>query len=222
MPRTARASVGEICYHVINRGNARQQVFQKQGDYQAFVELIGLACEHIAMRVLAYCVMPNHFHLGLWPYWDGDLGRWMQWLLTSHVRRYHRHYGSSGHVWQGRFKAFPIQQDEHLLTVLRYIERNPLRAGLVEQAERWPWSSLGRGENSQHNNIVCQWPVAKPANWVWWVNQPQTDTELEDLRHSVNRGTPYGIADWVQRTAKELGIEASLRPRGRPRNRSEK
>ena len=112
MPRTARASVGEICYHVINRGNARQQVFQKQ----AFVELIGLACEHIAMRVLAYCVMPNHFHLGLWPYWDGDLGRWMQWLLTSHVRRYHRHYGSSGHVWQGRFKAFPIQQDEHLLT----------------------------------------------------------------------------------------------------------
>lgn len=145
---------------MINRGNARQQVFQKQ----AFVELIGLACEHIAMPVLAYCVMPNHFHLGLWPYWDGDLGRWMQWLLTSHVRQYHRHYGSSGHMWQGRFKAFPIQQDEHLLTELRSIERNPLRAGLVEQAERWPWSSLGRGQNSQDNNIVCQWPVAKPEN----------------------------------------------------------
>jgi len=82
------------------------------------------------MRVLAYCLMPNHFHLALWPQADGDLSRWMQWVLTAHVRRYHRHYGSSGHVWQGRFKAFPIQADGHLLTVLRYIERNPVRAGL--------------------------------------------------------------------------------------------
>jgi len=149
VPRTARASVGEICYHVINRGNARQQVFQKQ----AFVELIGLACEHIAMRVLAYCVMPNHFHLGLWPYWDGDLGRWMQWLLTSHVRRrYHRHYGSSGHCGRGDLRLSRFSKTSICSRVA------PLRPGLVEQAERWPWSSLGRGQNSQDNNIVCQWP----------------------------------------------------------------
>jgi putative transposase len=133
MPRTARASVGDLCYHVINRGNAQSEVFHNAGDYQVFVELISLACERIPMRVLAYCVMPNH--LALRPYSDRDLGRWMQWLLTAHVRRYHQHYRSSGHVWQGRFKAFPIEQDDHLLTVLRYIERNPLRAGLVERAE---------------------------------------------------------------------------------------
>jgi len=131
MPRTARASVGEICYHVINRGNARQEVFLKKGDYQAFIELIGQASERVGMRVLAYCVMPNHFHLALWPHSDGDLGRWMQWLLTAHVRRYHQHYKTSGHIWQGRFKAFPVEQDNHMLTVLRYIERNPLRARLV-------------------------------------------------------------------------------------------
>lgn len=142
MPRTGRASVGGICYHVINRGNAQNEIFHKSGDYQTFVELIGLACARIPMRVLAYCVMPNHFHLSLWPYSDRDLGHWIQWLLTTHVRRYHQHHRSNGHVWQGRFKAFPIEQDDHLLTVLRYIERNPLRAGLVQKAEDWHWSSL--------------------------------------------------------------------------------
>src|SRR3990172_7915988 len=141
MPRTARASVGGMCYHAINRGNGRAELFHKEDDYAAFVRLVEEACERLPMRVLAYCLMPNHFHLALWPHGDGDLGRWMQWLLTAHVRRYHRHYGSSGPVWQGRFKAFPIQQDEHLLTVLRYIEANPLRARLVKRAEDWRWSS---------------------------------------------------------------------------------
>jgi putative transposase len=221
MPRTARASVGGICYHVINRGNAQHEVFHARGDYQSFVGLIGLACERVSMRVLAYCVMPNHFHLLLWPYSDGDLGRWMQWLLTAHVRRYHRHYRSSGHIWQGRFKAFPIEQDEHLLTVLRYIERNPLRAGLVEHAEDWPWSSLQEWELAQPSSIVHPGTVPRPENWVWWVNQPQTAAELEEVRQSVNRGTPYGSPVWVRRAAIQLGLEASLRPRGRPKKQGE-
>src|SRR5262245_29683195 len=148
MPRTARASVGDVAYHVINRGNGRMRVFHRDPDYAAFVRLLADANERFlrqtrtSMRVLCYCLMPNHFHLVLWPRRDGDLSRWMQWLLTAHVRRYHRLRGSSGHVWQGRFKAFPIQQDEHLLTVIRYVERNPVRARLVKCTEDWPWSSL--------------------------------------------------------------------------------
>src|SRR5207248_2497689 len=117
MPRTARASLGGWCYHVLNRGNARAEVFHKDADYAAFINLFEPACERVPMRILGYCLMPNHFHLVLWPQKDGDLGRWMQWLMTSHVRRYHRHYGGSGHIWQGRFKAFPIQEDEHYLAV---------------------------------------------------------------------------------------------------------
>ena len=140
MPRTARASIGRICYHVLNRGNARQDVFHEDDDHLRFIELIQEACERVPMRVLAWCLMSNHFHLVVWPHADGELSRWMQWLLTSHVRRYHSRYHSSGHVWQGRFNAFPIQQDQHLLTVIRYVERNPLRAGLVGRAEQWPWS----------------------------------------------------------------------------------
>jgi putative transposase len=221
MPRTGRASIGGICYHVINRGNAQIEVFHKDGDYRAFVELIGLACQRIPMRVLAYCVMPNHFHLGLWPRSDKDLGRWMQWLLTTHVRRYHRHYRSSGHVWQGRFKAFPIEQDDHLLTVLRYVERNPLRAGLVEQAENWRWSSLHHWQMKDQPCGMDPGPVLRPEPWIKRVNQPLSSAELEQVRHSANRGTPYGSTGWVSRMAAQLGLSASLRPRGRPRKEIE-
>ena len=169
-PRTARASAGDICYHVINRGNAQSEVFHNAGDYQSFVDLIALAGDRIPMRVLAFCVMPNHFHLALQPFSDRDLGRWMQWLLTAHVRRYHQHYHTNGHVWQGRFKAFPIEQDDHLLTVLRYIERNPLRAGLAKRAEDWRWSSLQHWQAIGPVSGVDLGPVPRPENWPQWVN----------------------------------------------------
>ncbi|MBM3598024.1 MAG: transposase, partial [Alphaproteobacteria bacterium] len=146
MPRTARASAADVCYHVINRGNGRAAVFAGDADYRAFIVLIGQTQEHLDARPLAYCLMPNHIHLVLWPRRDGDLGRWMQRLLTGHVRRHHARHGTAGHIWQGRFRAFPIQRDEHLLTVLRYVERNPVRARLVARAAAWAWSSAGRRE----------------------------------------------------------------------------
>jgi len=222
MPRTARASVGGICYHVINRGNGRARVFQRDRDFQAFIDLFQPACERLPMRLLAWCLIPNHFHLVLWPKGDNDLSRWMQWLLTAHVRRYHKAHRTSGHVWQGRFKVFPIQQDAHLLTVLRYVERNPLRAGLVRQAENWPWSSLPAWLGSRRPAWLHEGPVDRPRDWQGVVNRPQTAKELESLRRSVNRGTPFGTALWTQRTARRLGLEASLNPRGRPRKEPEK
>ena len=151
MPRVARAAVGGLVYHVINRGNARGDVFHKPEDFAAFLNLMRQASERLPMRLLAYCLLGNHFHFVLWPHEDGDLSRWMQWLMTAHVRRYHRHYKSSGHVWQGRFKAFPIEQDEHLLTVLRYVERNPVRAKTVRKAQHYSWSS--DSENNHTNNF---------------------------------------------------------------------
>jgi putative transposase len=219
MPRSARASQGGYCYHVLNRGNARARVFHKDGDYQAFVRLLGDACQRLPMRVLAFCLMPNHFHLALWPHQDGDLSRWMQWLLTAHVRRYHKHYRSSGHVWQGRFKAFPIQHDDHLLTVLRYIERNALRANLVTRAEAWAWSSLALLEKEPRPAWLDVGPVPRPANWLAYVQEAQTEVEVERVRRSIERGMPLGDAAWAEQTAKRLGLEASLRPRGRPRKK---
>ncbi len=222
MPRTARASVGGVCYHVINRGNGREKVFHKAADYAAFVKLMAEGHERLPIRVLGFCLMPNHFHLVLWPWADGELSRWMQWLLTSHVRRYHRHYGGSGHVWQGRFKAFPIQQDEHLLTVLRYVERNALRAGLVERAEDWQWSSVGWWERADRPTFLHNGPVDRGRRWVADVNRAMTPAEEEAIRRSVNRGTPWGTESWQRRTATRLGLESSLRPRGRPKKAAKK
>jgi REP-associated tyrosine transposase len=217
MPRTARASVGDYCYHVMNRGNGRAQVFHVDGDYQAFISLLDEACGRTRMRLLSYCLMPDHFHLAVWPYRDGDLSRWMQWLLTAHVRRYHRWYESSGHVWQGRFKAFPIEQNEHLLMVLRYIEQNPVRAGLVSRAEHWPWSSARLLAQSGETGPMASGPVARPTPCLSWVNDEVKGGPLDQIRMSIRRGTPYGSAPWVERAANALGLEGSLRPLGRPR-----
>jgi putative transposase len=218
MPRVARASAGGVCYHVINRGNGRRQVFHKDGDYYAFLKAVGHACVEIPMPVLAFCLLPNHFHLVVLPKEDGDLSEWMHWLQNAHVRRYHQHYHSSGHIWQGRFRAFPIEQDEHLLTVLRYVERNPVRANLVRRAEQWLWSSARYWQAEEGRpSYLSIGPVPRPHPWLEWVNQPLTEAELEALRRSVQRGTPFGGLGWVQRTAQRQHLETTLRPRGRPR-----
>jgi putative transposase len=213
MPRTARASAGGYCYHVLNRGNGRATVFRKQEDYRAFIALIGEAGIRVPMRLLAYCLMPNHFHLALWPLEDGDLSRWMQWLLTTHVRRYLAHYHRSGHVWQGRFKAFPIQEDDHLRIVLRYIERNALRAALVPRAEQWSWSSLDAGG---HKPALDPGPAPRGPGWVEAVNAPMTEAECEAIRTSIRRGRPLGSDQGVRQTAETLGLQSSLRAPGRP------
>ncbi len=218
MPRASRVAAGGLCYHVVNRGNACAEVFHKDGDYNAFLKIIAEASLRNPMRVLAFCLLPNHFHLALWPAKDGDLSRWMHWLLTTHVRRYQRHYHSSGHIWQGRFKAFPVQEDDHLRAVLRYIERNPLRAALVERAEDRPWPSLhGPAAGGEPLARLDAGPAPRGDGWVQAVNSPMFDTEVARVRESVRRDRPLGDEIWTLATAKELGLEYSLHPRGRPK-----
>ena len=215
MPRTARAAQGGYCYHVLNRGNARRTVFHKDGDFDAFVRILAEAELRTPVRLLSWCLMPNHFHIAVWPRTGEDLSQFMMWLMTAHVRRYHQHYHSSGHIWQGRFKAFPIQDDVHLLTVLRYIERNPLRAGLVQRAEDWRWSSASLHRDGRPNLDVG--PVRRPDDWLAFVNEPQTEAEVKRLRQCLQRGRPFGESSWQLQTAQRLGLESSLRPRGRPK-----
>src|SRR5262249_46461271 len=222
MPRTARAAVGGICYHVLNRGNGRARVFHDTTDYRYFLELLAEAAERVSMRIPAFCLMPNHFHLVLWPRHDGDLSRFMQWLLTSHVRHHHGRRRTSGHVWQGRFKAFPVQQDDHFLTVCRYVERNPLRARLVRRAENWEWSSLGMDRSRSPPATQARPRVDRPRDWLARANRPERPEELKAVRRSLIRGTPFGRAVWVGRIARQLGLQSTLRPRGRPRKEPKK
>jgi putative transposase len=142
----------------------------------------------------------------------------MHWLCNTHVRRYHKHHKSSGHIWQGRFKAFPIEHDEHLLTVLRYVERNALRAGLVKRAELWPWCSVTCGAAGDDRPVFWhKGPIKRHAEWIDWVNAPATEAELARIRECITRGRPYGHEAWQRLTAGRLGLESTLRPRGRPR-----
>ena len=215
MPRIHRCAPDGLAQHVINRGNDRRKVFQKRGDYLAFLRFMAEAQRRCPMRVLAYCLMPNHFHLVLWPESVIALSEYMHALMNAHVRNYHQHYGTCGHghIWQGRFKNFPVQHDGHLLRVLRYVEANALRAKLVRRAEDWSWGSLPAAEGERPE--LTPSPVERPSDWLDFVNTP-AGPQLKGLRHSVRRGTPYGEAAWQKRVAKESGLEFTLRPPGRP------
>lgn len=216
MPRKARIVSGGVCFHVINRGNQRARIFHCDEDYRYFVFALLKAQERMPLEVLAACLMPNHVHLVLRPRSSGDLSRWMQRVMTAHVRWHHARYESSGRLWQGRYKLFPIQQDRHLLDVMRYVERNALRARLVDRAENWPWCSLA-WRTGEWRHVLTAPPVTLGARWLELVNTPETPEELEALRACVNRQRPYGSDDWVQSTAQALNLTAALNGRGRPR-----
>ena len=224
MPRSLRVAPGGFVYHALNRGVARLPLFEKDGDYEAFERVLEEALAEHPTRVLSYCLMPNHWHFVVWPSADGELTEFLRWLTHTHTQRWHAHYhtAGTGHLYQGRFRAFPIEEDEHLYTVLRYVERNALRAGLVARAEAWRWCSLWRrhtGTEAQRR-LLHRWPLPMPRDWIQRVNRPQTEAELEAVRRSVVRGRPFGSAAWEKQTAVRLGLEYTLRPRGRPRKLS--
>jgi len=221
MPRKARQAPGGLVYHVLNRAVARLPLFQKAGDFEAFERVMVAAMEEHPTRLLAYCLMPNHWHMVLWPRRDGELSAFLRWLTHTHTMRWHAHYHTSGtgHLYQGRFKSFPVETDEHFHTVVRYVERNARRANLVRRAEKWRWSSLWRRQHPGHklSGILHAWPVPEPDNWANLVNTAQTSAEMEAVRRAVARGSPFGSETWQSRIAKRLGLEYTLRPRGRPK-----
>ena len=213
-----------MAYHVLNRRVMRLPIFDNPADYEAFEQILADGLKRPdALRLLAFCLMPNHWHLVLWPKPASNLSTWMQWLTVTHTHRWHQHHHSVGQgpLYQGRFKSFPIQRDKHLLTAMRYVEANALRAGLVKRAESWRWGSLWvrmRG-SAQQQAMLSPSPVALPKDWTAVVNRPTAAPELETVRHSVIRSAPLGQKRWVDRVVRSLGLEATQRPRGRPKTR---
>jgi putative transposase len=210
-------TAGIVC-HVLNRAVGRATIFETAADYAAFEQLLTAGVEAVPVRLLAFCLMPNHWHLVLWPQADGDLSVFMHRLTMTHTMRWHHAHRSlgTGPLYQGRFKSFPVAKDEHFLTVCRYVERNPLRANLVGRAENWRWSSLWHRLNPGNFVGLADWPTVPSGNWVKHVNEPQTEAELVALHTSVRRGMPFGGADWQRTTADRMGIRLTPRTRGRP------
>jgi putative transposase len=206
-------------YHVLNRGNGRMGVFGKPGDYQAFVELLALGKLRAGVEVFGFCLMPNHWHLVVRPAGDGDLAAYLSWVTNTHVKRYRSHYRrTSGHLYQGRYKSFPVQEDAYFLTLLRYVEANPLRAKLVCRAQDWRWSSLGCDAPTAAK-LLSPWPLERPADWTRLVNEPLVGLQRQRVQSSLERGRPLGDERWTQAMAGRLGLLFTLNPRGRPRKR---
>jgi putative transposase len=256
MPRRARQAPGGVVYHVLNRAAGRRRLFDDGGDYEAFLRTLGEALARPRLsprcctpddvpdgpaagpvRLLCFCLMPNHWHLVVWPRGDGDLSAVMFWLTMTHAQRWRhcRHTVGEGPLYQGRFKCFPVQAEgpwdggRYFRTVCRYGERNPLRAGLVGRAEDWPYSSLharlNAGSAAARLVRLDAWPVEQPADAAGWrawadrVNEPQTAAEEAAVRECARRGRPFGDDGWQRRAAADLGLEHTLRPPGRPRKR---
>ncbi len=226
MGRPHRLALGGYVYHILNRASGRLTIFPKDDDFAAFERILGEACKHVpGIRLLAYCLMPNHWHLLLWPQGDGELSDFGHWLTLTHTQRWHAHNHDlgTGPLYQGRFKSFPVEEDEHFLHVCRYVERNALRAGLVQRAEAWRWCSLWQRQQEPRSRpwLWSGWPYPEPPNWLQEVNRGQNEAELEAVRRSVRRGQPYGAEEWSRQVAERLGLQSTFRPRGRPRKRRE-
>jgi REP-associated tyrosine transposase len=221
MPRANRVDEGGGIYHALNRGNNREGIFLKEEDYEAFLRTLAEGLERYSVDLLCFCLLPNHWHLILRPHTDGEMGRMLRWVTATHTQRYHAHYQTSGygHLYQARYKSFPIQDDDHFHVVCRYVERNALGAKLVKRAEAWRYGSLWRWLQKPEPDpkILTAWPLRRPPGWVQRVNEALTKKELDRLRECVQRGRPYGDEAWTEKIANRLDLWSTIRPRGRPK-----
>ncbi len=219
MPRSARIAPGGMVYHVINRAVGKMRLFRDEGDFPAFHKIIRDTLQRIPTRLLGWCVMPNHWHFVVWPREDGELSRFFRHLALTHATRWQLAHDAvgAGHVYQGRFKSFLIQEDDHLETVLRYVERNPLRANLVKRAQDWRWSSLHAGSRGtdEDRRMLSDWPIQRRPDWAEFVNAPQTPAEEEAIALCIRRDRPMGDARWLERIVARHGLARTLRPQGR-------
>jgi putative transposase len=226
MPRRPRICPAGTCFHIVNRAVARLQLFEKQEDYEAFERVLDETFSRVPLPIFAYTVMPNHWHFVVRPQTKIQVTDFFRWLTHTHSMRWHAHYHTegSGHLYQGRFKAFPIEEDDHLLAVLRYVERNPLHASLCKYAEDWKYGSFWRNVHGDQasKNLLSPWPIKRPRTWNAMVNRPQSESVLKTIRQCLKKGRPYGNDRFVSQSAVRLQLKHTLHSRGRPLKKTNK
>ena len=218
MGRPKRITLGGYVYHVLNRANGRLRIFKKDADFAAFEKILTEGIERFDMRICGYCLMGNHWNLLLWPRRDGDLSAFMRWITLTHVQRFHAAHRTVGigHLYQGRYKSFPVQDNAYYTTVLRYIEANPVRAEIVQNAADWLWSSYAVRQGRQLPLELSEGPFSLPSDWTRQIHRQLNTKAAEAIAKSINRSCPLGDPDWTQQTAQKMNLESTLRPRGRP------
>ena len=219
MPRSLRSDTSGTIYHALNRGNARHDIFFKDEDFEAFERVVSEGLEKYPVDLICYQWMKNHWHMVLCPRANKAMSAFLGWVTMPHTQRYHAHYKTTGygHVYQGRYKSFPVQDDEHFHVVCRYVERNALTAKVVQRAEDYRWGSLYNWNGGDSVIKISPWPVKRPPLWIDRVNQPLSEKETDAVKHCIVRGSPFGQKQWVKKITKEDGLESTLRARGRPK-----
>ena len=223
MPRQSLDDRAGQIYHALNRGNQRQEIFHKADYYEAFIRVLAEGLKKYPVELFCFTLMPNHWHLVLRPTQDEQMGRLLRWVTATHTLRYRGHYHNrgGGHLYQGRFKSFPVADDEHFYVVCRYVERNPVRASLVASAKQWPYGSLYRWNQPKEPDpqLLTSWPVRRLPEWNERVDAALSLGELQALRTCVDRSRPYGSQEWTEELVERHELWHTIRPAGRPRNR---
>jgi len=224
MGRPIRTDVGGYVYHVLNRANARVTILNTEEEYRDFENILFEAIEKFKMRLTSYILMPNHFHLVLYPKHDDEIKKFMHWLTLTHTQRWHAHTKTigHGHLYQGRYKSFLVETESYLWSLLIYVERNPLRAKLVKNLKRWKWSSYYKrlyGTLLQKKLLATD-SITWPDNYDELITLIEEPKKLETIRNSVNRGKPYGSSNWTAKVLKKFDLEITERNRGRPKKGS--
>ena len=221
MARQPRVDISGEIYHVINRANARWNIFKNAKDFVAVLDCLEETKELFPLDIFSFCIMPNHWHFAIRPTQNGDMGRFFGKFTQKVTQRWHaaHHTIGSGHLFQGRFKSFLVEQDQYFLQLMKYIEANALRAKLADKAEDWRWSSLNlRLTNPERSaKILSAWPIDTPKKYLELVNNPMPKLLLETIRQSLSRNKPLGEVSWVNKMIKKFDLQYTVRPEGRPR-----
>lgn len=217
MPRIARGLADNQIYHIINRGNRREVVFHDNYDYEKFLKLLIESKEKYAIKIYAYCLMPNHFHLVIYTKYADSLSQTMHWINSSYVRYYNKRYNISGHLWQGRYKSFIVQEDSYLLVLLKYVEVNPKRARIVKDCIDYKYSSANNRIKNNENLITDEAPILLPDDWYAYINSDEKITDIESIRNCINRQAPLGDENWKYMVSKKYNLESTMNQRGRPK-----
>ena len=216
MARLARLVIPGLPHHITQRGNRRQQTFFCEDDYSAYVELMADWCKERGVEIWAYCLMPNHVHLIAVPQSEDGLRRAIGEARRRYTRRINFREKWRGFLWQGRFASF-VMDEPYLLAAARYVELNPVRAGLVVDAADWPWSSAKPHLSGRDDRLVRVAPMlAMIAEWRGFLNSAIREEELRDLREHGRTGCPLGSSTFVEHLEHRIG--RILRPKkpGRP------
>ena len=219
MPRIARVVVPGVLHHVTQRGNNRQDVFLTNRDREEYLDLLRQKARQCGLQVLGYCLMTNHIHLLVRPDYAESLAEVLGRTHFSYAQRFNRDHERSGHLWQARFYSCPAEEG-NLFTLLRYIERNPVRARITGRAWTYPWSSaavhIGEADKQELIDPVAWFSLMKGSEWRSYLQEAEDRDRLNEIRRKTMVGRPLGSANFINRLEKRLGLELDARPRGRP------